>query len=383
MDNKYVNKALELSSKVASNVYLDAISKGLMGTLPILIIGSIGCLLGVFPFDPYLQFIEKIGVKTYFLAASTVTTSCLSIYAAFLIGYRLAGSFKCDQIPAGLISVFAFFITTPLTKDSGLMMEFMGAKGLFGAMIAALIATRIYCAFMNVDKLKIKMPNGVPPMIANTFTALIPAILVGLFFIAVATIFSFTPYGSFTQLVYTVIVTPLNSLGGSVWSLVVLILVQMFLWFFGIYFKDEKFDGDLIYTGAIDELFDCRYGRLPYRSLDFKFEHLNQDSFQDHSVVNYTVSEDYTRITEFKFLTGQKDTNGTTIVKEYPFAYTGAEGEIPYYAILEEKNQQLYEKYKALTEQFTNFHLLGRLAEYKYYNIDAMCRKAMELAEEL
>ena len=75
MDNKYVNKALELSSKVASNVYLDAISKGLMGTLPILIIGSIGCLLGVFPFDPYLQFIEKIGVKTYFLAASTVTTS--------------------------------------------------------------------------------------------------------------------------------------------------------------------------------------------------------------------------------------------------------------------------------------------------------------------
>lgn len=151
----------------------------------------------------------------------------------------------------------------------------------------------------------------------------------------------------------------------------------------GIYFKDEKFDGDLIYTGAIDELFDCRYGRLPYRSLDFKFEHLNQDSFQNHSVVNYTVSEDYTRITEFKFLTGQKDTNGTTIVKEYPFAYTGAEGEIPYYAILEEKNQQLYEKYKALTEQFTNFHLLGRLAEYKYYNIDAMCRKAMELAEEL
>ena len=205
MDNKYVNKALELSSKVASNVYLDAISKGLMGTLPILIIGSIGCLLGVFPFDPYLQFIEKIGVKTYFLTASTVTTSCLSIYAAFLIGYRLAGSFKCDQIPAGLISVFAFFITTPLTKDSGLMMEFMGAKGLFGAMIA------------------------------NTFTALIPAILVGLIFIVVATIFSFTPYGSFTQLVYTVIVTPLNSLGGSVWSLVVLILVQMLLWFFGIH----------------------------------------------------------------------------------------------------------------------------------------------------
>lgn len=150
-----------------------------------------------------------------------------------------------------------------------------------------------------------------------------------------------------------------------------------------IYFDQEVFAGDLIYTGAIDELFDCRFGRLPYRSLNFDFEHLNQESFQDHSVVNYTVSEDFTRITEFKFLTGQKDTDGTTIVREYPFAYTGAEGEIPYYAILNEANETLYEKYHELTKQFDRFHLLGRLAEYKYYNIDAMCRKAMDLVEEI
>lgn len=150
-----------------------------------------------------------------------------------------------------------------------------------------------------------------------------------------------------------------------------------------IYFEGEAFKGDVIYTGALDELFDCRFGRLPYRSLDFHFEHYNENSFQGHSVVNYTVSEDYTRITEFKFLTGQKDTDGTTIVKEYPFAYTGAEGEIPYYAILNEENQALYEKYKALTDGMKNFHLLGRLAEYKYYNIDAMTKKAMELAAQL
>ncbi len=149
------------------------------------------------------------------------------------------------------------------------------------------------------------------------------------------------------------------------------------------YFKGEEFNGELIYTGAIDELFDCRFGRLPYRSLDFKFEHLDMESYQGHSVVNYTVSEDFTRITEFKFLTGQKDTDGTTIVREYPFAYTGAEGEIPYYAILNEENEALYEKYSKLTEEFKNFHLLGRLAEYKYYNIDAMTLKAMELADKL
>ena len=131
----------------------------------------------------------------------------------------------------------------------------------------------------------------------------------------------------------------------------------------GICFRGETFDGEVIYTGALDELFDCKFGRLPYRSLDFQFEHFDMDSYQGHSVVNYTVSEDFTRITEFKYLTGQLDVKGTTIVKEYPFAYTGAEGEIPYYAIMNEENNALYERYKALVDDYKNFHLLGRLAE--------------------
>lgn len=150
-----------------------------------------------------------------------------------------------------------------------------------------------------------------------------------------------------------------------------------------IYFEGEKFEGDVVYTGALDELFDCRFGRLPYRSLDFRFEHYDVPSYQGHSVVNYTVSEEFTRITEFKFLTGQENTNGSTIVKEYPFAYTGAEDEIPYYAILNEENEALYEKYKDLTRGMKKFHLLGRLAEYKYYNIDAMTKKAMDLVVQL
>lgn len=149
------------------------------------------------------------------------------------------------------------------------------------------------------------------------------------------------------------------------------------------FFKGQEFDGEIIYTGALDELFDCEYGRLPYRSLDFRFEHYDKESFQGRSVVNYTVSEDYTRITEFKYLTGQENTDGTTIVKEYPFAYTGGEGEVPYYAILSEENRALYEKYVRKTESYHNVYLLGRLAEYKYYNIDAIVKKALHLADEI
>ena len=74
----------------------------------------------------------------------------------------------------------------------------------------------------------------------------------------------------------------------------------------GIYFDGKKFEGNVIYTGALDELFACCYGRLPYRSLRFDFEYYDKPDYQGHSVVNYTVSEDYTRITEFKYLTGQQ-----------------------------------------------------------------------------
>ncbi len=151
-----------------------------------------------------------------------------------------------------------------------------------------------------------------------------------------------------------------------------------------IWFEGRKFEGSVIYTGELDQLYGLKYGRLPYRSLRFDFEHLDQEDFQNgHSVVNYTVSEDFTRITEFQYLTGQKDASGTTIVREYPFAYSGAEGEIPYYAIMNPENETLYQKYKKLAEHYPNLHLLGRLAEYRYYNIDAMTKKALELAETL
>ena len=147
-------------------------------------------------------------------------------------------------------------------------------------------------------------------------------------------------------------------------------------------FDGALFTGEVIYTGPLDELFDCRFGRLPYRSLRFDFEYLEQEDYQGHSVVNYTVSEDFTRITEFKYLTGQK-ASGTTIVREYPFAYTGGPGEIPYYSIACEENQKLYERYKELLSGTPNVYLLGRLAEYKYYNIDAMVMKALELTERI
>ena len=148
-------------------------------------------------------------------------------------------------------------------------------------------------------------------------------------------------------------------------------------------FNDVPFDGPVIYTGQADELFNFCFGPLPYRTLDFQFETLAQDCFQPRGTVNYTVDEPYTRITEFKHLTGQALPGVTTVMKEYSRAYTGAKGEIPYYAIINPENNALYAKYRAMADRYPNLYLLGRLAEYKYYNMDAITAKALELTDRL
>ena len=150
-----------------------------------------------------------------------------------------------------------------------------------------------------------------------------------------------------------------------------------------IWLDGEVFEGAVIYTGQADELFGFSFGPLPYRTLDFDFETLERDDFQGYGTVNYTVDEPYTRITEFKHLTGQDIPCVTTIVREYSKAYTGAAGETPYYAIINPDNNARYDQYRQQAGKFGNLYLLGRLAEYKYYNMDAIAARALELADSL
>lgn len=151
-----------------------------------------------------------------------------------------------------------------------------------------------------------------------------------------------------------------------------------------VYYDGNEFNGKLIYTGEIDELLDYKYGPLPYRSLDLKFEDKNEDYYQPTSVVNYTISEDFTRITEFKYLSNQMKDKNTTILKEYPLTYDYKDKkQTPYYAILNEDNISLYKKYADDIEKIDNIYLCGRLAEYKYYNMDAVVRRALDLYETI
>lgn len=150
-----------------------------------------------------------------------------------------------------------------------------------------------------------------------------------------------------------------------------------------IYFDHKKFTGILLYSGSIDELLTYKLGSLPYRSLSLKFEDYEQDFFQSNGVVNYPNEELYTRITEFKYLTGQISTGKTTIMKEYPLLHEHATHLEPYYPINNSNNDALYQQYASLLAPFTNILLCGRLAEYSYYNMDIVISNALRLAENI
>lgn len=134
---------------------------------------------------------------------------------------------------------------------------------------------------------------------------------------------------------------------------------------------------EVVYTGPIDEFFDYRFGPLPYRSLHFQHQTLDCAVFQEAPVINYPNEHPYTRVTEFKYLTGQKHPK-TGIVYEYP----RAEGE-PYYPVPRKENAELYKRYKELADATPGVHFVGRLATYKYYNMDQVVGQALKLCHKI
>ena len=134
---------------------------------------------------------------------------------------------------------------------------------------------------------------------------------------------------------------------------------------------------EMVYSGPIDEFFDYRHGKLPYRSLEFRHETLPQERLQPVAVINYPNDHSYTRVTEFKHLTGQRHSK-TSVVYEFP----QAEGD-PYYPIPRQENMKLYAAYQALAAGCQQTHFVGRLATYKYFNMDQVVAQALTLCSRL
>jgi UDP-galactopyranose mutase len=133
----------------------------------------------------------------------------------------------------------------------------------------------------------------------------------------------------------------------------------------------------MIYTGPIDHYFDYCFGKLPYRSIEFAFETYETNVYQSTGTINYPNEQPFTRVTEFKYLTGQHHSK-TTVVFEYP----KADGD-PYYPVPRKENAALYDKYRLLTKDLPNVYFTGRLATYKYYNMDQVVAQSLTLFKKL
>ena len=147
-----------------------------------------------------------------------------------------------------------------------------------------------------------------------------------------------------------------------------------------IYVNGAQFAGQVVYTGAIDELFDCKFGKLPYRSLRFEWKSENKKSFQPAPVVAYPQEKDFTRITEYTKVPVQDVGEKTVYAVEFPLPYKVGEENEPYYPVLTEESQLMYQKYREEADKYNQLCVCGRLGDFKYYNMDQALERALEIS---
>lgn len=234
---------IPFANKLSQNKVLKAISGGFSALLPIIMVGAIASLLSGLNIEVYQNFITSIGLKTIVSYISAYTTNMMAIYAVFSIGNSMAKQLECkDQsILVGIISLMVFLLTIPLgvSKDeitiaAAISTTYFGAPGLFTAMIIGCVVPLIYNIFVK-HHIVIKMPDGVPPQIANGFSAIIPAVCITAVFAAIRQFCALTSFGTLSGLIYGLLKTPLSHLTNSPITFVVLLLFCNILWFFGIH----------------------------------------------------------------------------------------------------------------------------------------------------
>lgn len=148
------------------------------------------------------------------------------------------------------------------------------------------------------------------------------------------------------------------------------------------------YDGEplaaLVYTGAVDELFQIKYGELPYRSLDIRYEWFDKERVYPEKIISCPQSKGYTRKTEYKFMMyDYSQVKGSTVATEYPIAYVKGGTNTPFYPVITKETKARYEKYRQEAKRYRNIFLCGRLAEFRYYNMDDCILRALAVSQEI
>lgn len=252
--NKFIS-ALEkyvmpVAGRIAEQKHLQAIRDGIILAMPLLIIGSLFLILGFLPIPGYNEFMAGIFGENWLeklLYPVSATFDIMALVVSFGVAYRLAEKYKVDALSAGAISLSTFLLATPykipftpegsketIMVGGGIPVEWVGSKGLFVAMILAIISTEIYRKIIQKN-IVIKLPEGVPPAVARSFVALIPGFTVLCVVWVARLIIELTPFKSFHNIVTVLLSKPLSTLGGSLFGAIVAVLLIQLLWSVGLH----------------------------------------------------------------------------------------------------------------------------------------------------
>lgn len=229
------------SNKLGQNKILQSISAGMIMTLPVTIGASVFSILASFPIKGVSEWFTKIGITAPMNAIVNGSMNILAVFIAFSIAYSYANKCKANGVVAGLFSLSSFFILAPQNIPSGknviiaFQMDYLGSKGIIVAIILSILIAMFYVRLSKIKKLVIKLPDSVPSMVSDSIEPLIIGIIIFVSVFIVGAIFSYTPFGNIFEFVNKIITAPLVHVGGSPWTIILLIALSNLLFFFGIH----------------------------------------------------------------------------------------------------------------------------------------------------
>lgn len=236
LSNFLDNKLQPLAVKIGANRYLAAIKDGLIVMMPVMIVGSFALIITEFPVAAYQNFMAGVFGENWKWFGDIASGSAMGIsalIAVFSIAYNLGQSFHRSPLISAMLSVVCYFILL-IRHDGAILMSDLGARGLFVAIITAVLSSVIYNKIIEKD-ITIKMPDSVPPAISKSFEALIPGFVDMLVFLIIRFLCSLTPWESAHGLIFNILQMPLTNLSDSFLGIVLSICASHILWFFGIH----------------------------------------------------------------------------------------------------------------------------------------------------
>lgn len=231
---------MPIGSKIVGNKYLQVLQKSFIAVMPLTIAGSIALIISYFPFiDKIIPADVMNQIITFLDAMSSATLSIVALFLAGVVGYFFTKQEGNEGIFGAIVTIAAFLILTPMGwNEEGafafIPMTWLGGQGLLSAMLVGFVGSIIYNKLMKT-KVTIKLPESVPPMVAEPFKMLVPALVTFLFFSVIRYGMGFTSYGDIHNFLFTVFQTPLMALGTSLPASILIVLFIQLLWFMGLH----------------------------------------------------------------------------------------------------------------------------------------------------